>query len=59
MLIADCVFYVMSKAQPYEIWICETYNLLSKALSYVATFVFSSIFTWFLENHNKIKKDND
>ncbi len=36
----------------------DAYRLLHSLLGYIATFVFSSIFTWFLENYNK-GGDND
>lgn len=35
----------------------NTFDALIKVLSYIATFVFSSIFTWFLENYSKQKDD--
>lgn len=32
---------------------------LKLLLTYGATFVFSSMFTWFIDNHSKIKKKDD
>lgn len=56
--IAFCVFYVMSKSTNVT-WAVHAADLLGKVLSYVATAVFSSVFTWFMENHSKIKSDSE
>lgn len=53
--IAYCVFYIMTESSTIE-WVKPAKELLATILSYVATFVFSSIFTWFLENYSKIKQ---
>lgn len=49
-----CAFYILAKATSIE-WITSFKELLGKILSYVATVVFSSLFTWFIENHDKLK----
>ena len=55
---AFCVFYILSESTETN-WASHTAGLLGKILSYVATAVFSSIFTWFMENHDKLKQDSD
>lgn len=40
-------------------YISDAYELLHTLLGYIATFVFSSIFTWFLENYGKIHRNDD
>ena len=52
------VFHIMSKSTDIK-WAFHAAELLGKILSYVATSVFSSIFTWFLENHGKLKENTD
>lgn len=52
-----CVFYVMSKSSDIQ-WVKPAVDLLRTVLSYVATFVFSSVFTWFLSNYSKLKSDD-
>ena len=52
-----CVFYVMSKSSDIQ-WVKSAADLLRTVLSYVATFVFSSVFTWFLGNYSKLKSDD-
>ncbi len=40
-------------------YINDAYEILYTLLGYIATFVFSSIFTWFLENYGKNHKNDD
>lgn len=40
-------------------WIINLAAQLKTFLSYLATFVFSSMFTWFLENYSKIKENKE
>ncbi len=39
-------------------YVKDAYELLHTLLGYIATFVFSSIFTWFLENFGKDRNDD-
>ena len=52
------VFYIMAESTDI-IWVSPAAELIGKILSYVATAVFSSVFTWFMESHSKIKSDSE
>lgn len=55
--IAFCIFYIVSKSSGTK-WTSYAAELSGKILSYVATAVFSSMFTWFIENHDKLKDED-
>ena len=58
MIILSSITFITYIFRNYNC-VCDAYKLLHNLLGYIATFVFSSIFTWFLENYGKNKDDDD
>ena len=56
--VAFCVFRIMAESSSVA-WAEPAAEIVSAVLSYGATAVFSSVFTWFLENYPKMKDMQD